>query len=65
MKVAQTVRVKAGEEIEQAWVFQAPYWVEVNRLPISSKDEVRYLASKERTAKLFELSESISMWTIE
>ena len=66
MKIAQTVRIKAGEEVEQAWVFKAPYWVEVNRLPASSKDEsVRYLVSKERTSKLFELSESASMWTVE
>ncbi len=66
MKVAQTVTIKAGQEIEQAWILKPPYWQEVNRLPDSSKDEAfRYLTGKERTSVLFERAHSATIWTID
>ena len=64
MKVAQTVRIVSGEEIEQAWVYEAPYWIGVNRLPQSATDEVRKLNLKERSSRLVEISQEVSVWTL-
>lgn len=66
MKVAQTVRIHSGETIEQAWLYEPPYWIELNRLPSSAQDaaNVRRLFAKERTAKLVDTSEEVSVWTL-
>ena len=67
MKAAQTIRVIQGQETEQAWIYEAPWWIEVNRLPSSLQDAqgIRKLFSKERTSKLVDVSKSISVWTLE
>ena len=67
MKVAQTVRIVSGEEIEQAWVYEAPYWIGVNRLPgsIKAAESVRRLPNvKEKSAILVERSEEVTIWTL-
>ena len=68
MKIAQTVRIVSGEEIEQAWVYEAPYWIEVNRLPSSVQDAetMRRMphTPKERTSKLVDTSQEVSVWTL-
>ena len=66
MKIAQTVRIVSGEEIEEAWVYEAPYWIGINRLPSSLQEAegIRKLQVKERTSKLVDTSQEVSIWTL-